>query len=100
MISQKLSGGTSADIHGSLYYSRGKYSSSIGLYDGDYNIPYTNENNVSSPTTLFTSVYVSSGYMTRNISYMDKSANNYTANIFLDTPIIQYIPSLNGRGDY
>jgi hypothetical protein len=99
MVSQKLSGGTSADIHGSVTYSRGLYASTTGLYDGVSGIPYTNEVNVSCATTLFTSIYVSTNQTTRNISFLDRSANNYTANIYLDTPVIQYIPSYGLKTD-
>jgi hypothetical protein len=99
MVSQKLSGGTSADIHASVNYSRGLYASTAGLYDGVSAIPYTNEVNVSCAMTLFTSIYVSTNQTKRNIIFLDRSANNYTANIYLDTPVIQYIPSYGLKTD-
>ena len=93
-ILSKLTGGNSADLHGSIGWARGQFVSTIGLYDGTSVLPYVNQDNFSSPTTLMTQLYVSSGATTRNIIYTDATLNNYTANLYLDTPVIEYVPSL------
>lgn len=57
-------------------------------------LPFINENGASTFTTLNMTTNISTGYLTRNLVYMDKSVNTYTGSVSLTNPRIQYIPSL------
>jgi hypothetical protein len=56
-------------------------------------LPFVNENLASSFTTLNTTTFVSTTRLTKNIVFMDKGNNTYTASLVLGNPRIQYIPT-------
>jgi hypothetical protein len=56
-------------------------------------LPFVNENLASTFTTLNTSFYISSSRLTKNLVFMDKAVNTYTASLLLGNPRIQYLGS-------
>jgi len=81
-ILSKNSGGNSADIHGNIFYTVGAFPSTPSITDGYSALPFVNQDNASTFTTLMTEFYVSTP-TTRNILYYDSTANNYTARLYL-----------------
>lgn len=81
-ILSKDSGGTSADIHGNIFYSLGSFPSTPTITDGYSALPFVNQDNASTFTTLMTEFYVSTP-TTRNILYYDATANNYGARLYM-----------------
>ena len=57
-------------------------------------LPFVNENLASTFLTLNTTTFASTTRLTKNIVFMDKSVNTYTASLVLNNPRIQYIPTL------
>ena len=90
-ILSKNPGGTSADLHGNILYTQGSFPSTFSLLDGYSALPTVNQDGVSSFTTLNTNVLISS-ITTRNISYYDATANNYTARLYMGNLVAEYVP--------
>ena len=82
----RLTGVAGNDIHATIGLSSISQSSWSAL-------PYINDNGVSSFTTLNMYANISTGYLTRNIVFMDKGANTWTGAVSLGNPRIQYIPT-------
>ena len=83
----RLSGGVGNDTHGTIGLSSITQSSWSAL-------PYINDNGVSTFTTLNLTANISTGYLTRNIVFMDKGVNTWTGAVSIGNPRIQYIPTL------
>jgi hypothetical protein len=97
-ILSKNSGGTSADIHGNIFYTVGTFPSTPTILDGYSALPYLNETGRSTFTTLVTEFFVSTP-STRNICYYDSTANNYTARLYMGTLFDTYTPSFGNNPD-
>jgi hypothetical protein len=89
----KNTGGSSADIHANIFYTVGSFPSTPSITDGYSALPFVNQDNASTFTTLMTEFYVSTP-TTRNILYYDSTANNYTARLYLGTLFDTYTPDL------
>ena len=83
----RLTGGVGNDTHGTIGLSSITQTTWSAL-------PYINDNGVSTFTTLNMYANVSTGYLTRNIVFMDKGVNTWTGAVSLGNPRIQYIPNL------
>ena len=90
-ILSKNSGGTSQDIHANIFYTVGAFPSTPSITDGYSALPFVNQDNASTFTTLLTEFYVSTP-TTRNILYYDATANNYTARLYMGTLFDTYTP--------
>ena len=90
-ILSKNTGGSSADIHANIFYTVGAFPSTPSITDGYSALPFVNQDNASTFTTLMTEFYVSTP-TTRNILYYDSTANNYTARLYLGTLFDTYTP--------
>ena len=90
-ILSKNTGGSSADIHGNIFYTVGSFPSTPSITDGYSALPFVNQDNASTFTTLMTEFYVSTP-TTRNILYYDATANNYTARLYMGTLFDTYTP--------
>ena len=84
--------GTS-DTHQSVLYSPGAFISTPSIKDGYATLPYTNQNNSSTFTTLTTQIYISSTQLNRNIILYNGTTNNFVGNLFLDRLNVSYTPS-------
>ena len=84
--------GTS-DTHQSVLYSPGAFISTPSIKDGYDMLPYTNQNNNSTYTTLTTQLYISSTQLNRNIILYNGTTNNFVGNLFLDRLNVSYTPS-------
>lgn len=80
-------GGAGADTHACVGLS------SITQTSFDL-LPFMNKNLVSTFTTLNMNVNATSNALTRNLVFMDKSANAYTGVLSLGNPRIQYIQGI------
>jgi len=99
-VMSKKSGGASADIHGNIFYTQGAFPSTPGyLLDGYSALPYVNQDNCSSFTTLKTMVNISS-LTTRNIIYYDSTGNNYVADLYMGNLVVQYTPTYGYGVDF
>ena len=83
----RASGGVGNDTHGTIGLSSITQTTWSAL-------PYINDNGVSTFTTLNMYANISTGYLTRNIVFMDKGINTWTGSVQLGNPRIQYIQSL------
>ena len=83
-ILSKNTGGASADIHANIFYSLGSFPSTPSITDGYSALPFVNQDNASTFTTLMTEFYVSTP-TTRSIFYYDSTANNYTSRLYMGT---------------
>ena len=98
-ILSKSAGGTSQDIHGNIFYTQGTFPSTPShLLDGYSALPYINENNYSTFTTLNTMVSISS-ITTRNICYYDSTGNTYGANLYMGNLVVEYCPTSGFNAD-
>jgi len=95
-VSQKAiftrASGTS-DTHQSVFYTPGAFISTPSIKDGYASLPYTNQNNNSTFTTLTTELYISSTQLNRNITLYNDTNNNFVGNLFLDRLVATYNPS-------
>jgi hypothetical protein len=90
-IFTRASGGS--DTHQSILYTPGAFISTPSQKDGYATLPYLNENNSSTFTTLTTQLYISSTQLNRNIILYNGTNNNFVGNLFLDSLNITYTPS-------
>jgi len=90
-IISKNTGGSSADIHANIFYTVGAFPSTPSITDGYSALPFINQDNASTFTTLVSEFYVSTP-TTRNILYYDSTANNYTARLYMGTLFDTYTP--------
>jgi hypothetical protein len=95
-ILSKNTGGTSADIHANIFYTVGAFPSTPSITDGYSALPFVNQDNASTFTTLMTEFYVSSP-TTRSIYYYDSTANNYTSRLYLGTLFDSVTPDLGNN---
>jgi hypothetical protein len=95
-VSQKAiftrASGTS-DTHQSVLYTPGAFISTPSIKDGYASLPYTNQNNNSTFTTLTTELYISSTQLNRNIILYNDTNNNFVGNLFMDRLVATYNPS-------
>jgi len=95
-VSQKAiftrASGTS-DTHQSVFYTPGAFISTPSIKDGYATLPYTNQNNNSTFTTLTTELYISSTQLNRNITLYNDTNNNFVGNLFMDRLVATYNPS-------
>jgi hypothetical protein len=95
-VSQKAiftrASGTS-DTHQSVFYTPGAFISTPSIKDGYASLPYTNQNNNSTFTTLTTELYISSSQLNRNITLYNDTNNNFVGNLFMDRLVATYNPS-------
>ena len=88
--------GTS-DTHQSVLYTPGAFISTPSQKDGYATLPYVNQNNNSTFTTLTTQLYISSTQLNRNIILYNGTNNNFVGNLFLDSLNVSYTPSFGIR---
>ena len=90
----KVTGGSAQDCHGVLILND---TAALPTFPGgEYAmaaLPYINENNASSFTTLVSNIGLVST-LTKNIYYYDATGNNYTASLDTDLVVIHYTPPL------
>ena len=82
-----------------IFYTQGTFPSTPShLLDGYSALPYINENNYSTFTTLNTMVSISS-ITTRNICYYDSTGNTYGANLYMGNLVVEYCPTSGFNSD-
>ena len=88
----KTAGGANQDVHMNILYGDANVGVS-DVYEGIGSVPYMNEQNVSTLTTLVANAQVSSINDTKNIYVFDQSNNNYTVDLVAANPVISYNPA-------
>jgi hypothetical protein len=88
-----------ADTHQSILYTPGAFISTPSIKDGYAALPYTNQNNNSTFTTLTTEIYVSTTQLNRNIIIYNDTNNNFVGNLFMDRLVATYNPSRGYNGE-
>jgi len=95
-VSQKAiftrASGTS-DTHQSVLYTPGAFISTPSIVDGYSTLPYLNQNNSSTFTTLTTDIYISSTQLNRNIILYNDTNNGFQGRLFMDRLVVTYNPS-------
>jgi hypothetical protein len=82
-----------SDTHQSILYTPGAFISTPSIIDGYSTLPYLNENNNSTFTTLTTDIYISSTQLNRNIILYNDTNNNFQGRLFMDRLVVTYNPS-------
>jgi hypothetical protein len=95
-ILSKNSGGSSQDIHANIFYTVGAFPSTPSITDGYSALPFVNQDNASTFTTLMTEFYVSTP-TTRSIYYYDSAAKNYTSRLYMGTLFDTFTPDLGNN---
>jgi hypothetical protein len=95
MVFIKLTGGASVDAHGSILVAstNSLVSPYIDSNMGYGQLPVVNDNNHSTFTTMNTSVNIGANSQQRQYKYLDTTGGNYTGRLYLERPVITYIPS-------
>jgi hypothetical protein len=88
-----------ADTHQSILYTPGAFISTPSIKDGYAALPYTNQNNSSTFTTLTTELYISTTQLNRNIVLYNDTNNNFVGNLFMDRLVATYNPSRGYSGE-
>ena len=91
----KQTGGASVDAHGSILVASTN-SLAIPFIDSNFGygqIPQVNDVGHSTFTTMVTSVFIGSNSQQRQYKYLDATGGNYTGILYLERPVITYIPS-------
>jgi len=95
MVYIKQTGGASVDAHGSILVASTN-SLAIPFIDSNFGygqIPQVNDVGHSTFTTMVTSVFIGSNSQERQYKYLDATGGNYTGRLYLERPVITYIPS-------
>ena len=87
----RLTGGSAADTHASILYQRTSALPTIPNTGGGVSFLPTVNEDVSTFTTLVTTL-TTTGASALNPWIYDKSGNGYTANLYLDNPVLYYFP--------
>jgi hypothetical protein len=82
-----------SDTHQSILYTPGAFISTPSIVDGYDTLPYLNQNNSSTFTTLTTELYISTTQLNRNIILYNDTNNNFVGNLFMDRLVATYNPS-------
>jgi hypothetical protein len=95
MVYIKQTGGNSVDAHGSILVAstNSLVSPFIDSNFGYGQIPQVNDVGHSTFTTMVTSVFIGSNSQERQYKYLDATGGNYTGILYLERPVITYIPS-------
>jgi hypothetical protein len=88
----KTAGAGGQDVHMNILYGDANVGVS-DVYEGIGSVPYINEQNVSTLTTLVANAQVSSINDIKNIYVFDQSNNNYTVDLVAANPVISYNPA-------
>ena len=89
----KLTGGTSVDAHGSILVMSTNTLSAPDSNAGYGQVPQVNDSGHSTFTTMYTSITVGTNSFQRQYKYLDATGGNYTGSLYLERPVITYIPS-------
>ena len=89
----KLTGGTSVDAHGSILVASTNTLLIPDSNTGYGQVPQVNDVGHSTFTTLYTSITVGTNSFQRQYKYLDTTGGNYTGSLYLERPVITYIPS-------
>jgi hypothetical protein len=89
----KLSGGASVDAHGSILVASTNTLLVPDSNAGYGQVPQVNDVGHSTFTTLYTSITVGTNSFQRQYKYLDTTGGNYTCSLYLERPVITYIPS-------
>ncbi len=89
----KLTGGVAQECHGCLILDGPTVFPTFPAGDtGLASLPLINNNGASTFTTVFTTISVLPGNLTRDIYYFDGAGANYTASLIFDQPVLRYTP--------
>ena len=97
MVFTKLTG--SVDAYGSILVHSTNTLLAPDSNSGYGQIPFVNDNNHSTFTTLHTSVNIGGNSQQRQYKYLDTTGGIYTGRLYLDKPTITYVPSVGFGGE-
>ena len=89
----KLTGGASVDAHGSILVASTNTLLVPDSNAGYGQVPQVNDVGHSTFTTLYTSINIGTNSFQRQYKYLDTTGGNYTGSLYLEGPVITYIPS-------
>jgi hypothetical protein len=89
----KLSGGASVDAHGSILVASTNTLLVPDSNAGYGQVPQVNDVGHSTFNTFYTSITVGTNSFERQYKYLDTTGGNYTGSLYLERPVITYIPS-------
>jgi len=89
----KLTGGTSVDAHGSILVASTNTLLVPDSNAGYGQVPQVNDVGHSTFTTMYTSITIGTNSFQRQYKYLDTTGGNYTGSLYLERPVITYIPS-------